>query len=67
MFKNLEFHVINTVRNAAGFPGDQMVGLPTLVQNPPTANDRQPNRLGQTEKYHLGCRLQKKRGKKTRP
>jgi hypothetical protein len=28
-----------TVRNAAGFPGGQTVGLPTLVQNPPTANN----------------------------
>jgi hypothetical protein len=27
------------VRNAAGFPGNQTVGLPTLVQNPLTAND----------------------------
>jgi hypothetical protein len=30
---------LSTVRNAAGFPGDQTVGLPTLVQNPLTAND----------------------------
>jgi hypothetical protein len=27
------------VRNAAGFPGNQTVGLPTLVQNTLTAND----------------------------
>ncbi len=27
-----------TVRRVGGFPGDQTVGLPTLVQNPPTAN-----------------------------
>ena len=36
-----------TVRNAAGFPGDQTVGLPTLVQNPLTANDTvNPTGLG---------------------
>jgi hypothetical protein len=29
----------NTVRNAAGFPGDQTVGLPTLVQNLPIASN----------------------------
>ncbi len=28
-----------TVRNEFEFPGDLSVGLPTLVQNPPTAND----------------------------
>jgi hypothetical protein len=28
-----------TVRNEFEFPGNQTVGLPTLVQNPPTAND----------------------------
>ncbi len=37
----------STVRNAAGFPGDQTVGLPTLVQNPLTANDTvNPTGLG---------------------
>ncbi len=30
---------VYTARNAAGFSGDQTVGLPTLVQNPLTAND----------------------------
>jgi hypothetical protein len=37
-----------TVRNVGDFPGGQTVGLPTLVQNSPTAKDRQPNLLGQT-------------------
>jgi hypothetical protein len=29
----------NTVQNEFEFPGDQTVGLPTLVQNPPTTNN----------------------------
>jgi len=42
-----EFLTDYTVRNAAGFPGDQTVGLPTLVQNPLTANDTvNPTGLG---------------------
>jgi hypothetical protein len=31
--------MIFTVQNEFEFPGDQMVGLPTLVHNPPTANN----------------------------
>ncbi len=56
----------NTVQNEFEFPGDLSVGLPTLVQNPPTANDI-ANPTGLDRRlllYELGRKKGKKKEKK---
>jgi hypothetical protein len=53
-----------TVQNEFEFPGDQTVGLPTLVQNPPTANGNgNPTKKSQLSKP-VGLPVTEKKEKK---